>query len=210
MAHSLDSLSLYKFLGTESYSYTYILNNNTDKKDEKNINHEVIALIIFIVLFIILIVLFIVFRYIRKKKLIKLFNSLNNSFFSEELISSKSTNVKLNNMNEINYIDLTNSINNAEKITNSSENKLELFEKPKTKENNKEEMILENKDKDSENIESELDPELLCRSPAPLLGNTFLSEEDRIRYELAKINQKSYINNNDKDKVYYNTNNGNG
>lgn len=210
LAHSLDSLSLYKFLGTESYSYTYILNNNTDKKDEKNINHEVIALIIFIVLFIILIVLFIVFRYIRKKKLIKLFNSLNNSFFSEELISSKSTNVKLNNMNEINYIDLTNSINNAEKITNSSENKLELFEKPKTKENNKEEMILENKDKDSENIESELDPELLCRSPAPLLGNTFLSEEDRIRYELAKINQKSYINNNDKDKVYYNTNNGNG
>ena len=113
-------------------------------------------------------------------------------------------------MNEINYIDLTNSINNAEKITNSSENKLELFEKPKTKENNKEEMILENKDKDSENIESELDPELLCRSPAPLLGNTFLSEEDRIRYELAKINQKSYINNNDKDKEYYNTNNGNG
>ena len=30
---------------------------------------------------------------------------------------------------------------------------IELFEKPKTMENNKEEIILENKDNDSENIE---------------------------------------------------------
>ena len=209
MAQSLDSLSIYKYLGTESYSYTNILNNNNDKKGI-NISNDFIALIIFVLLLIILIVLFIVFRYVRKKKLIKLFSSYNNSFLSKELMSSENKSVKLNNINEINYIDISNCINNDESNSNSEENKIELFNKPKNDENKEEKINQEYKD--LENKDSELNPDLLCRSPAPLLGNTFSSEEDKIRNELAKITQNSNKNNVDKntDKIYYNTNDGKG
>ena len=118
--------------------------------------------------------------------------------------------MKLNNINEINYIDISNCINNDESKSNSEENKIEIFNKPKNDENKDEKINQEYKG--LENKDSELNPDLLCRSPAPLFGNTFSSEEDKIRNELAKITQNSSKNNVDKnsDKIYYNTNDGKG
>ena len=216
LAQSLDSFSIYKFLGTESYTYTNTLYKNTINKTVGNKNQQLIAYVIFIILLIILIALFIVFRYVRKNKLIKLFNSLNNSLLSENILSSKNTSAKFNNINDLKYIDITNSIN--VEGDNYEENNFSLFEKPKIKEKKNENVIESNDNKQSKDIdkkELELDPELLCQSPAPLLGNTFCSEEDRIKYELDKINQNSNINNINNEievneKKYINTNNGYG
>lgn len=55
----------------------------------------------------------------------------------------------------------------------------------------------ENKEKDKE---LELDPGLLGQSPAPLFGNTYRSEEDKINDELSKINDSSNNNNNNIDE----------
>ena len=94
-----------------------------------------------------------------------------------------------------------------------------MFEKPKNEENKKEDKIKTNENKmnkDIENRELEQNSELLCQSPAPispLLGKTFCSEEDRIRYELAKINENSNIgsyNNEKNENKFINTSNGYG
>ena len=97
---------------------------------------------------------------------------------------------------------------------NDNDNNFLLFEKPieenKNNESKNNNINLDNdKDKDKDNKDLELDPGLLGQSPAPLLGSTFASEEDRIKNELAKINKSSNIsNNNDIEKKYINTHNG--
>lgn len=193
LAQSLDSLSIYKFLGMETYTYTNDTNDLYQDTNHENFvykSKEMIAILIFIILLLILIILFIVFRYVRKRKLIKLFNSINNSLISDNNNSSSSLSNNLLSCN--NLYDL-----------NDSESVLEhnyLFEKPKMEKEN------ENKEKDKE---LELDPGLLGQSPAPLFGNTYRSEEDKINDELSKINESSNNNNNiDEEKSYTNTNNG--
>jgi hypothetical protein len=194
LAQSLDSLSIYKYLGMESYTYTNDTNGlYQDTKNENFVykNKEMIAILIFILLLLALIILFVVFRYVRKRKLIKLFNSINNSLLSENNNSSTSLS---NLLSYNNLYDLNDS--------NLDQNYL-LFEKPKMEKEN------ENKQNDKE---LELDPGLLGQSPAPLFGNTFRSEEDKINYELSKINDSSnnnYSKNIDEEKNYINTNNGN-
>jgi hypothetical protein len=194
LAQSLDSLSIYKYLGMESYTYTNDTNDlYQDTKNENFVykSKEMIAILIFIILLLVLIILFVVFRYVRKRKLIKLFNSINNSLLSENNNSSTSNSnlLSYNNLYDLNDSDL-------------DQNDL-LFDKPKMKKEN------ENKQNDKE---LELDPGLLGQSPAPLFGNTFRSEEDKINYELSKINDSSnnnYSKNIDEEKNYINTNNGN-
>ena len=195
LAHSLDSLSIYKYLGMESYAYTNDTNDlyqNTKNENFVYKNKEMIAILVFIILLFVLIILFAVFRYVRKRKLIKLFNSINNSLLSENNNSSDSLSNLLSNNN---LYDLNNS---------ELENNFLLFEKPKMEKENEN----ENKEMDKE---LELDPVLLGQSPAPLFGNTYRSEEDKINDELSKINDSSNNNNNidEEEKKYINTNNGN-
>ena len=193
LAQSLDSLSIYKFLGMETYTYTNDTNDLYQDTNNENFvykSKEMIAILIFIILLLVLIILFVVFRYVRKRKLIKLFNSINNSLLSENNNSSSSLSNNLlsyNNLYDLNKSDL-------------DYNYL-LFEKPKMEKEN------ENKEKDKE---LELDPGLLGQSPAPLFGNTYRSEEDKINDELSKINDSSNNNNNniDEEKSYTNTING--
>ena len=209
LAQSLNSLSIFKFLGFESYTYTNILYQNTSNQKKESKNPEIFVILIFIFLVIILIILFIVFRHIRKRKIIQLFNSLNRSFLSQDIISSKNTNKAINNINDLNYIDITNSINIED--NNNNENKDILFEKPKKNDYNQYNNSEENQEKKVDYKDMDPEPSLLCQSPAPLLGNTFLSEEDKIRNELAKINNKSNSKNNrNEDQKYINTDNGNG
>ena len=211
LAQSLNSLSIFKFLGVESYTYTDIIYQNTRNQKEESKIQEIIAILIFIILIIILIILFIVFRHIRKRKIIQLYNSLNSSFLSQDILSTKNTSTKISNVNDLNYIDITNSIDVEENNNNYEKNKFILFEKPKNENVKINNNLEENHDKNGDNKDLEPDPSLLCQSPAPLLGNTFLSEEDKIRNELAKINSKSNSENNiDEEKKYINTNNGNG
>ena len=62
--------------------------------------------------------------------------------------------------------------------------------------------LLEDKPKEEENEQE--------KPPAPILGNTFSSEEDKINYEMSKLNEPSFnSNDNDEDKKYVNTNMGN-
>ena len=62
--------------------------------------------------------------------------------------------------------------------------------------------LLEDKPKEEENEQE--------KPPAPILGNTFSSEEDKINYEMSKLNDPSFnSNDNDEDKKYVNTNMGN-
>jgi len=185
LAHSLDSLSIYKYLGMESYTYTNDTNDlYTDTNNENFVykSKKMIAILIFIILLFVLIILFIVFRYVRKRKLIKLFNSINISLLSENNNSSTS----LSNLYSLNDI--------------GTDNNFLLFDKPNIGKEN------ENQQKDKE---LELDPGLLGQSPAPLFGNTYRSEEDKINDELSKINDSSNNNNIDEEKKYINTNNGN-
>ena len=226
LAQTLDEFSIFKFLGSESYSYTNNFNNksnNNVKSEKEKENPEIIAILLFILLLIILIFLFILYRYIRKKKLNDLFNSINNSLISNNLYKSSQNKIiefdnidNINNENEINNeIDNKNSINDDDNNFN-----ILLFEKPKEEKednkykNNKNNNIDSNlnidKDKDNkDNKDLELDPGLLGQSPAPLLGNTFCSEEDVIKNELAKINDSSnYSKNNDEEKKFINTNKG--
>ena len=182
MAQSLTAFSIFRFLGSESYSFTEGFKQK-DEDEERSINIAIIIVIILFGLLILLSIFLIVFRYQKKKKLIGLINSINES---KILFNDK------------------NSDNNDELSTaNNSEKTLELIEKPKS--NNYIENIEDNND-----IEEELDSELLSQPPAPALGNTFFSEEDRIRYELKKLNQSSNNKNNenDKEKKYINTNMG--
>lgn len=214
LAQSLDNLPIYKYLGTESYTYTndFYHNKNNNENIDNNIQ-EILFFFVFIVLIIILIILFIVFRYVRKKKILELFNSINSSLLSDELNRSKNSIIEFNNINNIkdfNEID-----NNSNYInTDDIDNNFLLFEKPIIEKDNKNELNsnkIENNNKEKEE-DFELDPGLLGQSPAPLLGKTYCSEEDRIRDEMAKINDSSNNNKNiiDKEKTYINTYNGYG
>ena len=87
--------------------------------------------------------------------------------------------------------------------SNINEDNFVLFYKPKTEKNLNNEKNIDNNDKDLEL--------LLGQSPATLLGNTFCFEEDRIKNELSKINECSNISKIPSiEKIYVNTNEGNG
>ena len=211
LAKSLDELSIYKYLGTESYSFTsdfYHSSNTVNNYNSNNNFRKIIVILIFIVLLIILIILFIVFHYVRKKKLIKLFNILNNSLLSDEHNSSSDL-IEFNHINDsadISSLELRN------KSLNSNDNSFLLFDKPQIEEENKNKDVKnDNNIKENKNeIESDIDPRLLGQSPAPLFGSTFCSEEDRIKDELSKINNSTYNPdiNKDEEKTFVNTNKG--
>ena len=62
-----------------------------------------------------------------------------------------------------------------------------------------------NQEKNNSNFRKREENENLSgQPPAPVLGSTFFSEEDKIQYELKKINEISN-NNNSEDKKYVNT-----
>jgi hypothetical protein len=211
LAKSLDELSIYKYLGTESYSFTsdfYHSSNTVNNYNSNNNFRKIIVILIFIVLLIILIILFIVFHYVRKKKLIKLFNILNNSLLSDEHNSSSD----LKQFNHINDSSNISSLELRNKSLNNNDNTFLLFDKPQIEEENKNKDVKNgNNIKENKNeIESDIDPRLLGQSPAPLFGSTFCSEEDRIKDELSKINNSTYNPdiNKDEEKTFVNTNKG--
>ena len=212
LAQSLGELSIIKYLGSESYTYTDNYNHNSNNEKFEAKNQEIITILIFIILLIILIILFFVFHYIRKKKITDLFNTLNISPILNDFDFSQNQLIEFNDLNNEIKINNKNSINDDS--DNDNDNNFLLFEKPieenKNNESKNNNINLDNdKDKDKDNKDLELDPGLLGQSPAPLLGSTFASEEDRIKNELAKINKSSNIsNNNDIEKKYINTNNG--
>lgn len=208
LAKSLDSLSIYKFLGTESYSFTSDFFYNSNTVNTNSNYRKIIVILIFIILLIILIILFVVFHYVRKRKLIKLFNILNNSLLSDEHNSS--------DLVEFNHINDSSDISSFElksKSLNDNDNSFLLFDKPqfeeedKNKYSNNDNNIKENKN-DKNGTELDIDPRLLGQSPAPLFGKTFCSEEDRIKDELSKINDSTNNPdiNKDEEKTYVNTN----
>ena len=196
LAQTIDNFSIYKYLGTESYSYTKLFQTKTN--NEKIDNMEIIAILIFIILIVILIILYFVFRYIRKNKIKRLFYSINsNSLLPEDLDNLKSS---LNKLIEHKNINDKNNTNN--------DNNFLLLDKPcleDEKENEKKNNIINN---NMENNDNEYEQ---GQSAAPLLGDTYCSEEDRIKNELAKINKPSNTNKiNNKEKMYINTNKGDG
>ena len=140
-----------------------------------------------------LIIFFIVFRYKKKKKLISLFNSMNESMLFSNIYNDQQDS---NNADELSTL---NSLNN-----NTNDKEVELVEKPKFIDDNQ-------YNEYEEDIEP--NPDLLSQPPAPILGNTFFSDEDRIRYELKKLNESSSNKNNEnnnEEKKYVNTNMGEG
>ena len=196
LAQTIDNFSIYKYLGTESYSYTKLFQTKTN--NEKIDNMEIIAILIFIILIVILIILYFVFRYIRKNKIKRLFYSINsNSLLPEDLDNLKSS---LNKLIEHKNINDKNNTNN--------DNNFLLLDKPcleDEKENEKKNNIINN---NMENNDNEYEQ---GQSAAPLLGDTYCSEEDRIKNELAKINKPSNTNKiKNKEKMYINTNKGDG
>ena len=208
LAKSLDSLPIYKYLGTESYSFTSDFFHNSNIVNTNNNNYrKIIVILIFIILLIILIILFVVFHYVRKRKLIKLFNILNNSLLSDEHNSS--------DLVEFNHVNDSSDISSFElksKSLNENDNSFLLFDKPQLEEEDKNKYANnDNNIKENKNdTELDIDPRLLGQSPAPLFGSTFCSEEDRIKDELSKINDSTYNPNINKDeeKTYVNTNKG--
>ena len=206
LAQSLDSLSIYKYLGTESYSFTsdFFNNSNMVNTDNNNNYRKMIIILIFIVLLIILLILFVVFHYVRKRKLIRLFNILNNSLLSDEHNSSS-------DLVEFNYINDSSDISSLKlrsKSLNDNDNSFLLFDKPQLEEDKNKNINNDNNKENKNDKDPEIDPGLLGQSPAPLFGNTFCSEEDRIKDELSKINDSTYNPNIniDKEKTFVNTN----
>ena len=201
MAQTIDNLSIYKYLGTESYSYTNDLYQNTSNEQIGNNHMEIIAIFIFIILFFILIILYCIFRRVRKKKLIKLFNTINNnSLLPEDLDNLQSS---INKLIEHNNIKYQNKINN--------DNNFLLFDKPSLENEEEKENNRYNNNKINNNIENNDMEFEQGQSAAPLLGDTYCSEEDRIKNELAKIKKSSNkIKKNNNEKMYINTNEGNG
>ena len=220
LAQSLGELSIFKYLGSESYTYTDNYNHNSNNQNFEKKNQEIIAILIFIILLIILIILFFVFHYIRKKKITDLFNNLNIPPILNDFESSQEQLFEFYDLNNEIKINNKNSINDDN--DNDNDYHFLLFEKPKEENKNNEskknniDLNLNNNinndnnnDNNKDNKDLELDPGLLGQSPAPLLGSTFASEEDRIKNELAKINESSNSSkSNDIEKKYINTNNG--
>jgi hypothetical protein len=196
LAQTIDKFSIYKYLGTESYSYTKIFHTKTN--NEKIDNMEIIAIFIFIILIVILIILYFVFRCVRRNKIKKLFYSINsNSLLPEDLDNLKSSINKLIEHKNIN-----------DKNNTNNDNNFLLLDKPcleDEKENEKNNNIINN------NVENNDNEYEQGQSAAPLLGDTYCSEEDRIKNELAKINKPSNTKKiKSKEKMYINTNKGDG
>ena len=194
MAQSISSHSIYKYLGAETYSYNGEFKDKdkdiNDLEKDNSLNITLPIVIILCALFLILIIILTIFYFKKKKKLKNLYNSLNQSLLSNKMNKSQN-NINNNNDNST--------------IANSSgedmkEKNIELIDKPKNEEN-------EIKMDDEEN-----ELYLISQPPAPISGNTFCSEEDRIKFEFDKLRRApdNNQNQNDDNKKYVNTNMGEG
>ena len=199
MAQSISSHSIYKYLGSETYSY----NGDFQDKDKNNqtllndnpIEITIVTVIILSSLFLILIIILTFFYFKKKKKLKNLYNSINQSMLSNKMDNSQ---------NSFNIISDSSTIaNSSADDMKEKEKHIELIDKPNFEEN---EII-----KDDEENEKNL----ISQPPAPIFentGNTFFSEEDRIKFEFDKLRgaPNNNQNQNNEDKKYVNTNMGEG
>ena len=199
MAQSISSHSIYKYLGSETYSYNGDFKDK-DKDDkallkDNSIDITLLTVIILSSLFLILIIILTFFYFKKKKKLKNLYKSLNETMLSNKMNNSQ------NNFNIIsNNSTIANSNGNDLK---EKEKNIELIDKPNIEENE----IIKDEEENEQN--------LICQPPAPIFentGNTFFSEEDRIKFEFDKLRHAPNINKNQKneDKKYVNTNMGEG
>ena len=195
MAQSLESLFIYKYLGSVTYTYNYrIRDRHIDDENESkddSIDISLLIVIILSILFILLLILFIFFYFKKKKILMNLLNSKN-----ENLLASK---INYNENVFINEYELETIIND------SSIDIIDKFSKKENKPKHSEEKF--NIDIGN-NIDIDIENNLSEQPPAPLSGNTFYSEEDRMKFELKKLKYSQNIkeNQNDEDKKYFNTN----
>ena len=166
MAQSLDSLSIYKYLGKKSIVYNIdiidkeIIIPKKNKKLLRGISTLQISSVIVIILVLIIIISII---YLKKKKII------NNRLYSDNISIITNLNNSKNEINKSYELSM---------MSNHSENNIPLSEDKPNHEN-----INSNFKKRQEN------EYLSGQPPAPILFNTFFSEEDRIRYELKKLNE---------------------
>ena len=184
MAQSLVSLSIYKYLGSKTFKYNAEAIDEETTDSDKNKPLIIILSVISSIIIIIIIVAIIIIVYNNKTKAKN--NSSNISI--ENSISTK-FNTSQNSIDKSNELSI---------FSNPIENQISLLEDKPIQVSN-----------DSKIQNAEDNEHLSGQPPAPILGNTFFSEEDRINYELSKLNEPSDNNNNNNDdKKYVNTNMG--
>ena len=156
-------------------------------------NTALLSVIISLSLFILLIIIFIIFYFKKKRRLI---NLLNNK--KEELLLSKINKSENEFYNEYELATILNNSNNY--IKNKSQ---ERIDKPINDADDSNMLIGNDFNIDLENNSS-------GEPPAPILYNTFCSEEDRMKFELNKLKYSPNNKNNEngEDKKYFNTNSG--
>ena len=197
MAQALESFPIYKYLGSETYSYEYrFRDRNVDEDSLKtgdSIDTAILIVIILLSLFIVLIIIFIIFFFKKKRKLMNLIDNKK-----ENLIQSKINESENEFSSEFELATIIN--NSSYDIKNISQEK--IF-KPI-------------KDMDDSNMKIgndfniDFENNLPGEPPAPIICNTFCSEEDRMKFELKKLKNSPNNKNNDngEDKKYFNTNSG--
>ena len=184
MAQSLVSLSIYKYLGSKTFKYNSEPINEETTDSGKNKSLIISLSVITSIIIIIIVVAIIIIVYKNKTKAKN--NSSNISI--ENSISTK-FNTSQNSIDKSNELSI---------FSNPTENQISLLEDKPIQVSN-----------DSKIQNAEDNEHLSGQPPAPILGNTFFSEEDRINYELSKLNEPSDNNNNNNDdKKYVNTNMG--
>ena len=196
MAHALETFPIYKYLGSETYSYIYRFEDRTVDEEETSggsMNTALLIVIILLSLFILLIIIFIIFYFKKKRRLI---NLLNNK--KEELLLSKINKTENEFYNEYELATILNNSNDY--IKNKSQ---ERIDKPINDADDSNMIIGNDFNKDLENNSS-------GEPPAPIIYNTFCSEEDRMKFELNKLKYSPNNKNNEngEDKKYFNTNSG--
>ena len=181
MAQSLISLSIYKYLGSKAFVFDADIIDK-EIKDSKMSKSTMIMIIVIVISSVIIVTIVLTFTIIHKKKKQKAINAINNNKEKIEL------NRKQNEIDKSNELSI---------ISSNYEKEKNLLEDKPNHENDGNEV------KKGEENEQE-------KPPAPILGNTFSSEEDKIKYEICKLNDSSNNNSNiNEDKKYVNTNMGN-
>ena len=179
MAQSLDSLSLYKYLGKKTIAYNFDIIDKeiiTPKKNKKLLRNNLVITLSFVLLIILTLIICIIYLNKKKRK--------SNPSHSDNISIITSLNSSQNEMNKSYELSI---------ISNHYVNNIPFAEdKP-------------NQEKNNSNFRKREENEYFSgQPPAPVLGSTFFSEEDKIQYELKKINEISN-NNNSEDKKYVNT-----
>ena len=194
LAHALESFPIYKYLGSESYSYRYRFKDKTVDEEETSggsMDTALLIVIILLTLFILLIIIFIIFYFKKKSRLMNLLNNKKDDLLLSQINKSE---------NEFySEFELSTILNNSNSyIKNKNQ---ERVDKPIIDADDSNMIIGNDFNIDSENNSS-------GEPPAPIFYNTFCSEEDRMKFELNKL---KYSPNNKKvdngeDKKYFNTN----